>query len=217
MDFLDFDDSSSEDFSESEDKQHGGIIQKGIYTEFENTNDAEIRVCSLIKELDLSSKSIIHVGDVHKVADFGIDLKKKNEREEWKVFVKEHFHFLISYVSAEECERDGKIFQKIKALSKECDINILISLQRGSGFDEDDFHEFGSKAWYLEKLYASLNVEVPIRFYDDSSDHVNSINSLNNKNIKGVLVDYRDDRGKDMYSKYSYLERMDAIEDVFEE
>lgn len=210
MDFLDFDDSSSEE-SDLEVQKYGGAIQNGVYTVFETPKDASIFLQTLVKELSLASSEKFKVGDVHKVADFGVHLKKKSEREEWIAFVREHFKFLISYIS----EDRGRLFDGLLSLSKELNLTILVSLQRGSGFDEGEFHEFGSKAWYLREIHTLIGTNPVIEFYDDSDDHVDSINSLGIPTIKGKLVDYTDDRGKNLYSKYTYLERMDAIEDAF--
>lgn len=210
--YLDFG-SSSEDECEQEAK-YGGIVQKGIYTVFETPSDATHAIQELCKTLELAKYKNFKIGDVHKVADFGADLKKPSEREEWKAFVLKHFKFLISYVSE---DTNSRVFDKILRLSKELNLTVLISLQRGSGRDEDNFHVFGSKAWYLQEVYNTLkDAEPVIEFYDDAEDHVNSINSLGIPSIKGKLVDYTDDRGKNMYSKYTYLERMDAIEDAFD-
>lgn len=150
--------------------------------------------------------NVTRIADVHKVADYGNDLEPGPQRDHWRSIIKESFDFLLSYIGSP----NGKIFKRLLSLSRELDMIIFMSYKRGKGANRDNYHEFGSKAWYLNTFAKSHPMK---KFYlvDDGADHINSVNSLKNPNIIGILITYENKQGIDVYGTMSMYERERCI------
>lgn len=181
---------------------YGGVIENNQYIEFKNCKEAHNYISNFFKEV----KDIVRVGDVHKVVDYGNDLEG-SDRDQWKEFVTTSFDFLLSYIGGP----GGGMFKNLIALSKELNMTIFLSYKRGSGDNRNNYHDFGSKAWYL-KAFAKECLNTRFYLFDDGTDHIASVNALNNRFIVGILVTYENDKGFDIYGQMSATDRKFRIQ-----
>jgi len=185
--------------------QFGGYIIDGKYTQFITLDSMQKFTSDFLKANFLDNK-IITVGDVHKVSDYGNDLPNGPDREHWKDVIGKNFDFLLSYVS----KPSGPNFESLKPLSLALNKTIFVSFSRGNRKNRYQYHASGSKAWFMNNFVAALP---NVKFYllDDADDHVRSVNDLADPRLEGIMVEYDDNYGIDVYDQMKASEREQRI------
>lgn len=188
----------------------GGVVVNGVYTEFKTASAAVNYLEHYFAGIEV--KDVVRVGDVHKVADYGNLLPVGARRTHWRDFIVDNFDFLLSYIGGP----GSKVFNNLLTLSAELNKTIFLSYMRGRGENKNNYHEGCSKAWYLNK-FSELRPQTKFYLLDDGDDHVSSVNNLHNHQVQGILVQYNNLSGRDIYRQITEEKREQFIREALKQ